>query len=313
MRPRCHGPGVQVVALVPAAGPVPPPSIEVTPEYSASSTCCGQMKWMWRVEAAGGEDLALAGDDLGAGADDDGDAGLDVGIAGLADGGDVAVLDADVGFDDAPVIEDQRIGDDGVDGALLVGDLALAHAVADHLAAAELHLLAVDGEILFDLDDEIGVGQPHAVAGGRPEHVGIGGAFHFDRHEIIPAIINRVANRSCASSRRRIGLSSDHPSSAHAGHGWPPWPERAPWLGRGCCLQYSWSMFAGPGSQSLGTEWRAHARSPEMDPRACDGQTTVCPLWLLGVPAPERRATCCGRRTSSPRTDPDRRRRGSAR
>ena len=47
MRPRCHGPGVQVVALVPAAGPVPPPSIEVTPDISASSTCCGQMKWMW--------------------------------------------------------------------------------------------------------------------------------------------------------------------------------------------------------------------------------------------------------------------------
>ena len=50
---------------------------------------------------------------------------------------------------------------------------ALAHAVADHLAAAELHLLAVGGEILLDLDDEIGVGEPHAVAGGRAEHVGI--------------------------------------------------------------------------------------------------------------------------------------------
>src|SRR5665647_1223271 len=25
---------------------------------------------------------------------------------------------------------------------------------------------------------------------------------------------------------RRVGLSSDHSSSAHAGHGWPPWPER---------------------------------------------------------------------------------------
>jgi len=42
-----HGPGVQVVALVPAAGPVPPPSIVVTPDIRASSTSCGQMKWMW--------------------------------------------------------------------------------------------------------------------------------------------------------------------------------------------------------------------------------------------------------------------------
>ena len=47
MRIMCHGPGVQVVAEVPVAGPVPPPHIVVMPEASASSTCCGQMKWMW--------------------------------------------------------------------------------------------------------------------------------------------------------------------------------------------------------------------------------------------------------------------------
>ena len=72
------------------------------------------------VEAAGGEDLAFARDHLGAGADDDRHVGLDIRIAGLADGGDAAVPDADIGLDDAPVIEDQRIGDDGVDGAALL-------------------------------------------------------------------------------------------------------------------------------------------------------------------------------------------------
>ena len=70
------------------------------------------------VDAAGGEDLALAGDRLGAGADDDVDARLDVRVAGLADGGDAAVAQADVGLDDAGVVDDQRVGDDGVDGAL---------------------------------------------------------------------------------------------------------------------------------------------------------------------------------------------------
>ena len=177
MRPMCHGPGVQVVALVPAAGPVPPPSMVVTPRHQRFVDLLRADEMDVAVEAAGGEDFSFAGDDLGAGADDDGDAGLDVGIAGLADGGDAAVLQADIGLDDAPVVEDQRVGDDGVDGALPVGDLRLAHAVADHLAAAELHLLAVDGEILLDLDDEIGVGEPHAVAGGGAEHVGIGRAF----------------------------------------------------------------------------------------------------------------------------------------
>ena len=39
-------PGVQVVAAVPTAGPVPPPSMVVTPLIKASSICCGQMKWM---------------------------------------------------------------------------------------------------------------------------------------------------------------------------------------------------------------------------------------------------------------------------
>ena len=47
MRSMFHGPGVQVVAKVPVAGPVPPPSMVVTPLAKASSICCGAMKWMW--------------------------------------------------------------------------------------------------------------------------------------------------------------------------------------------------------------------------------------------------------------------------
>ncbi len=134
------------------------------------------------VETTGGEDLAFTRDDIRARTDDDGHARLNVRIAGLTDGADVAFLDGDIGFHDAPVVDNQRIGDDGVGRTLPVGDLALAHAVADHLAAAEFHLLTVDGEILFDLDDQIGVGQTHAVAGGGTEHVGINRAFDFYRH-----------------------------------------------------------------------------------------------------------------------------------
>ena len=86
------------------------------------------------------------------------------------------VLDADVGLHDPPVVEDDGVGDDGVDRAARARRLRLPHAVADHLAAAELHLLAVGGEILLDLDEELGVGEPDPVAGGRAEHVGVGGA-----------------------------------------------------------------------------------------------------------------------------------------
>src|SRR5271156_5416065 len=129
-----------------------------------------------RVEAAGGENLALACDHLGARADDDRHAGLDVRISSLADRRDHAVLDRDVGLHDAPVIEDRRIGYDGVDCPPGARNLALPHAVANDLATAELHLLAVGGEILLDLDEQLRVREPHAIPRGRPEHVGVGGA-----------------------------------------------------------------------------------------------------------------------------------------
>ena len=44
---RFQGPGVQVVALVPSAGPVPPPIIVVTPEYRAHKICWGHIKCIW--------------------------------------------------------------------------------------------------------------------------------------------------------------------------------------------------------------------------------------------------------------------------
>ncbi len=168
------------------------------------------------VEAAGGEDFAFAGDHLGAGPDDDGDAGLDVRIAGLADGVDVAVLEADIGFDDAPMVENERVGDDGVDGALLVGDLALPHAVADDFAAAELHLFAVGAEILLDLDDEIGVGEPHAVAGRRAEHVGVDRAADVRWHNVSCCLL-RYCRSSLHEANRldRKSIPSVIPTAVH--------------------------------------------------------------------------------------------------
>ena len=43
----CQAPGVTVVALVPSAGPVPPPIMVVTPLVRAVGTWSGEMKWMW--------------------------------------------------------------------------------------------------------------------------------------------------------------------------------------------------------------------------------------------------------------------------
>ena len=63
-------PGVQVVALVPVAGPVPPPIMRGDARARcASSTSCGQMKWMWLSMPPAVTMRPSPGDDLGAGAD----------------------------------------------------------------------------------------------------------------------------------------------------------------------------------------------------------------------------------------------------
>jgi len=123
------------------------------------------------VDAAGSQDLAFAGNDFGARPDDDVDTGLGVRVAGLADCGDAPVVQADIGLVDAGMVKDDHIGDDGVQRALGARKLALAHAVADNLAAPELHLLAIDGEVLLHLDEKIGVGKPDLVAGRGAEHL----------------------------------------------------------------------------------------------------------------------------------------------
>ncbi|MGF6539827.1 hypothetical protein OKW32_003113 [Paraburkholderia youngii] len=73
-------------------------------------------------------------------------------------------------FHDAPVVEDHRIRHDGIHD-LGMHALRLAHAVANHLAAAELDLFAVGREVALDLDQQFGVGEAHAVAGGGAEHL----------------------------------------------------------------------------------------------------------------------------------------------
>jgi hypothetical protein len=133
-----------------------------------------------RVDATCRDDHSFAGDDLGRRADHDVDPGLDVGISRLAEPRDLAVLDRDVAFDDAPPVDHQRIGDHRV-GAVLRAPLTLPHTVADHLAAAELHFLAVHRHIALDLDDEIGVGEANAIARRRTEHFGVGAATDLHR------------------------------------------------------------------------------------------------------------------------------------
>jgi hypothetical protein len=76
-----------------------------------------------RVDAAGGDDQAFARNDLGARADDDVHAGLTSGLPALPMRRDAPGAEADVGLHDAPVVEDQRVGDDVSTASIAPGPL----------------------------------------------------------------------------------------------------------------------------------------------------------------------------------------------
>jgi len=182
MRPMCHAPGVHVVALVPAAGPVPPPHHGRNPAEE------GFFHQLWadevdvHIEPARGHNLSFGRDGLRSRTDNDIDAGLNVRISGLADTGDPSIADTDIGLDDPPMIDDQGVGDHRVHGAVGTRDLTLPHPVADDLAAPELDLLAVKGPVFLDLNEEVGIGETHPVPYCGSEHAGVGRALDLTGH-----------------------------------------------------------------------------------------------------------------------------------
>jgi hypothetical protein len=62
----------------------------------------------------------------------------------------------------------------------------LAHAVANHFAAAEFHFVSVTAalgnQVAFDLDEELRIRQANLISHGRAEHFGILAARERERH-----------------------------------------------------------------------------------------------------------------------------------
>ena len=132
------------------------------------------------VQRPSRQNQLLPGHYFGSRADDHllGNARHNVRVASLADPSDAPVLDADIGFVNARVVEHQCVGDYQVQCLFLVRAALLSHTVAQHFAAAKLALLAVHGVILLDLDDQIRVAQPHPVAGGGAVHIRISASIN---------------------------------------------------------------------------------------------------------------------------------------
>ena len=69
------------------------------------------------VETSGREDAALSGDGFGARANNDIDTRLHIWVPGFAYPNNLTVFNANIRFNDAPVVQDQRVGDHRIDGA----------------------------------------------------------------------------------------------------------------------------------------------------------------------------------------------------
>ena len=93
-----------------------------------------------------------------------------------------------------------RAGDHQVGRALGAGGAGLAHRLADDLAAAEHRLVAGAGrgrgQVLGDLDEQVGVGEPDPVAGGGAVERGVARAGQ---------IVTATSSGVRAGSARRPG------------------------------------------------------------------------------------------------------------
>src|SRR5262249_3439340 len=87
-------------------------------------------------------------------------------IPGPSNTGDLAVLHADVGLHDADDrVEHGDVGDHEIERSGCARELVVhAHAVAQCLSTAVANLVTVASTVFFDLDVEIGIGEPDLVA-----------------------------------------------------------------------------------------------------------------------------------------------------
>src|SRR5205823_2536872 len=143
-------------------------------------------------------------------------------VSRLADAGDAPVLDPDVGLDDARPVDDQRVGDHAVQGGGLAGAGHLPHPVAQHLAAAELALVPVDGVVALDLGDQVRVAETHPVPAGRAEKVGVVAPIDGAAHGISSSCAKPLASATASAWARPNSVTGPSESA------FPPRATRPP-------------------------------------------------------------------------------------
>ena len=209
-----HAPGVQVVAFVPVAGPVPPPMRVVSPFASASVMICGQMKWIC-VSMPPAVMILPSAESTSV------QAPISIPfvtpsirseLPGFADADDAAIANADIGLDDAPPIDDDGIRDDKIERTLRAGGRRrLPHAVANDFAAAELRLFTRHGQIARDFNQQIRVGQTNAITGRRAIQIGVLPAWNLHATAVRPQRSPSTSIREYVGLARGCGAEAPAP------------------------------------------------------------------------------------------------------
>ncbi|MNW60872.1 hypothetical protein D3C74_388950 [compost metagenome] len=106
------------------------------------------------INAASGYNHAFTSNDFGGSTDDQ--RGVNpihcIRIAGFANGADMPIPNADIRFYNAPMINDDGVGNNGIRSTVTAqGRGGLAHPVADDFATPELALISVHSIVMFDL------------------------------------------------------------------------------------------------------------------------------------------------------------------
>ena len=290
---RCQAPGVTVVGLGALRRPGATAAERGQAGGSASYDLRRGQEVHVGVEAAGGEDLALAGDHVGA--------------RPITRAGSTPSAMSGLPLRPIPTIRPSLMPTSArtmpqwsrITALVMTvssapsarGGQRLVHRLADRLAAAEDRLLAAEGEVLLDLDPQVGVAQPDLVSGGRPVQRGV----RADRS-------SPTAVPSGRPSRHGLRLWSAHglgPAAVAPGAGSrePPGDRAA---------RRSPTVREAPGSNRTDVPGGMSRRKPcaadrsKSRPEFTSGRWICDPIWI-------GRSATLGRSTRRARTGRDRR------
>src|SRR5262249_34334412 len=133
------------------------------------------------------------------------------------------------------------------------------------LAAAELDLVAVHGEVLLDLDEDVRVCEAHAIAHGRAVEIGVLPAREAQAHEPAPRNPARAAFETAAGRR----ASSTRPSLSAL----------SPWTSRSPASSTRVTTFSSPGSKRTAVPAGTLSRIPQARRRSKRSARLTSKKW----------------------------------